>query len=167
MHSCEACGIETALNEDLRFNARAMRRARKQHYGTLTGEEIRRIRKHLGLSQEQAAKLFGGGPVAFSKYENEEITQSEAMDRLIWLVGNYPDLMAPLAKRLKIVFPGQAEVSIKRFQLKFDTKFFVLAQEINEDTHNALQDFYETSTASNDKIYAPNQGSSLAKRSAA
>jgi hypothetical protein len=28
IHWCESCGIEMALNEDLRFNARAMRQAR-------------------------------------------------------------------------------------------------------------------------------------------
>jgi HTH-type transcriptional regulator/antitoxin MqsA len=167
IHSCEACGIEAALNEDLRFNARAMRCARKKHYGVLTGEEIRRIRKLLGLSQEQAAKLFGGGPVAFSKYENEEITQNESMDRLIWLVGRYPDLVASLAKRLNIALPGKAEISITRFRAKFDMKYFAQVLEISEDTHRALQGFCETSTASNDKIYSQGKDSRPAKWSVA
>ena len=167
MHSCEACGTEMALNADLRFNARAMRCARKKHYGVLTGEEIRKIRKQLGLNQEQAARLFGGGPVAFSKYENEEITQNEAMDRLIWLVGTYPELVSSLAKRLKIVLPGQAEVVIERSRVKFDMKYSVLARSISEDTFNAIQGFYEASTASNDKIYIQTQDSRPAKWSAA
>ena len=94
-HWCEACGSKQGLNKDLRFNARAMRQVRKKYSGLLTGEEVRASRKSLHLNQEQAAQLFGGGPVAFSKYENDEITQSDAMDRLIWLVARFPSLMIP------------------------------------------------------------------------
>jgi len=31
------------------------------------------------LSQSVAAQVFGGGPVAFSKYENDDVSQSEPM----------------------------------------------------------------------------------------
>ena len=38
------------------------------------------------MTQGQAARLFGGGPVAFSKYENDDVAQSESMDNLLRLV---------------------------------------------------------------------------------
>jgi transcriptional regulator with XRE-family HTH domain len=44
------------------------------------------LRKRYGLNQQQAARLFGGGPVAFSKYENDDVAHSEAMDKLLRLV---------------------------------------------------------------------------------
>ena len=153
IHWCESCGGEMALNEDLRFNVRAMRQTRKKHYGLLTGEQVRQVRKRLGLNQTQAAKLFGGGPVAFSKYENDEVTQSEAMDRLIWLVGAYPWLMIPLAERLNITLTETSSVVIETFRAKFRDEYFLLADMRNEATSNALKGFLEISTASNDQIY--------------
>jgi len=158
LHWCEACGSEIALNEDLRFNARAMRQARKKHYGFLTGEEVRIIRKQLGLSQEQAAQLFGGGPVAFSKYENDEVTQSEAMDRLIWLVGSFPELVRLIAAHVNVALPEQAGVVLEKRRIAFDEKYVILAHIVGEDSVNAFKGFYEFSSASNDQIYRPNVG---------
>ena len=37
--------------------------------GLLTSAEIRQIRKNLNLTQKEAARICGGGPNAFSRYE--------------------------------------------------------------------------------------------------
>jgi HTH-type transcriptional regulator/antitoxin MqsA len=58
---------------------------RKRIDGLLSGIEIRAIRERYGINQKQAALLFGGGPVAFSKYENDDIAQAESMDKLLRL----------------------------------------------------------------------------------
>lgn len=67
---------------------------------SLTVEEYykthRRARRTLGLSQEEAARLFGGGRNAFSKYERGEVAQSVAMDRLIRLCLSHPELVKEL-----------------------------------------------------------------------
>jgi len=39
----------------------------------LTPDDIRRIRETLGLSQAEAGEILGGGPRAFTKYENGTI----------------------------------------------------------------------------------------------
>lgn len=83
---CDVCGSEIAGDEESRANKRAVLRFRKQVDGLLTGEEIRAIRAQYDLTQAQAAKLFGGGPVAFSKYENDDVSHSDAMDNLLKLV---------------------------------------------------------------------------------
>jgi putative zinc finger/helix-turn-helix YgiT family protein len=62
------------------------RSAAKASKGLLTGTQLRAMREDLGLTQKEASELFGGGPVAFSKYENEDVAQSVAMDRLIRLI---------------------------------------------------------------------------------
>jgi putative zinc finger/helix-turn-helix YgiT family protein len=62
------------------------RSAAKAGKGLLTGTQLRAMREDLGLTQKEASELFGGGPVAFSKYENEDVAQSVAMDRLIRLI---------------------------------------------------------------------------------
>ena len=90
---CDTCTSDFAGAAESKLNKRALMAFRKQVDGLLTGEEITALRKHYRLTQAQAAKLFGGGPVAFSKYENDDVAQSEAMDTLLRLV-----------RRSKVVF---------------------------------------------------------------
>ena len=83
---CDTCHSDFAGSEESKVNKRAIMAFRKSVDGLLTGAEIVALRKQYGLTQDQAAKLFGGGPVAFSKYENDDVAQSEAMDSLLRLV---------------------------------------------------------------------------------
>ncbi|MDP2370129.1 type II toxin-antitoxin system MqsA family antitoxin [Rhodoferax sp.] len=84
--TCDTCGSESAGLEESRANKRAAMAFRKSVDGLLTGAEICALRERFKLTQTQAANLFGGGPVAFSKYENDDVAQSEAMDNLLRLV---------------------------------------------------------------------------------
>lgn len=86
MLECEACGSEFAGQLEARDNKRAVVAFRKRIDGVLSGAEIRALREQYHINQSQAAVLFGGGPVAFSKYENDEVTQAESMDKLLRLV---------------------------------------------------------------------------------
>lgn len=83
---CDACGSDFAGAPEMRANKRAVMAFRKQVDGLLSGAEIAAMRERYKLSQKQAARLFGGGPVAFSKYENDDVAHSEAMDKLLRLV---------------------------------------------------------------------------------
>ncbi len=83
---CDVCTSDFAGMEESRLNKRAVMAFRKSVDGLLTGDEIRSLRDKYKLTQSQAAKLFGGGPVAFSKYENDDVAHSEAMDTLLRLV---------------------------------------------------------------------------------
>jgi len=83
---CDVCGSEVVGDAEGRANKRAVLHFRKTVDGLLTGEEIRAIRDKYRLTQTQAAQLFGGGPVAFSKYENDDVAHSDAMDNLLRLV---------------------------------------------------------------------------------
>lgn len=139
-HWCDGCASKIGLNEDLRFNARAMRQIRKKHIGLMTGEEVRACRKSLGLSQEQAAKLFGGGPVAFSKYENNEVTQSEAMDRLIWLVSKFPFLMPALADRVDVVLSDTAKSTFDAVKAKHTAEYPVKGSAAAQFANRVLLD---------------------------
>lgn len=83
---CDACGSDFAGAPEMRANKRAMMAFRKQVDGLLSGVEVAALREHYKINQKQAARLFGGGPVAFSKYENDDVAHSEAMDKLLRLV---------------------------------------------------------------------------------
>lgn len=88
---CDTCTSDYAGMAESKLNKRFVMAFRKQVDALLTGEEITALRKHYKLTQAQAARLFGGGPVAFSKYENDDVAQSEAMDTLLRLVRRSPE----------------------------------------------------------------------------
>jgi putative zinc finger/helix-turn-helix YgiT family protein len=99
---CDYCGSELAGSAESRANKRAMTVFKKQVEGLLTGEEIRALRKSFELSQGLAAELFGGGKVAFSRYESDDITQSAAMDSLLRLCAANSSNLLLLAIQKKI-----------------------------------------------------------------
>lgn len=83
--TCDCCGSDIAEDSDAKQNKRLMIAFKKEVDGLLSGTEIRRFRESFCLKQELCAVLFGGGAVAFSRYENDEVMQSSQMDRLLRL----------------------------------------------------------------------------------
>jgi HTH-type transcriptional regulator/antitoxin MqsA len=80
-------------DEDNVIRAAARREARAHaKHAALTPLVIRAIREACGLSQQQAARVFGGGPKAFEKYEAGEVAPSSAMTRLLLLAAKRPGL---------------------------------------------------------------------------
>lgn len=88
---CNGCEREFISKEQIKQNDHRIREAKKAFDGLLTSSEIRAIRKKLGLTQEQASTVFGGGKNAFSKYEIGTVSQSVAMDKLIRLASEQPE----------------------------------------------------------------------------
>ncbi|WP_240520036.1 type II TA system antitoxin MqsA family protein [Shewanella bicestrii] len=82
---CESCGEEFELPEQAAENDIAMREVKKEHDGLLGRHFLKNIRISLGLTQQQAAIVFGGGINSFSKYERGEVTQSDSLDKLVRL----------------------------------------------------------------------------------
>lgn len=86
-YECATCKSEPMIfTEQIRRNERRIREAKRRADGLLSGNQIREAREQLGLSQQEAATIFGGGTNGFSKYERGETAQSVAMDRLLRLV---------------------------------------------------------------------------------
>ncbi len=50
----------------------------------------------------EAATIFGGGIVAFSKYENNDVAQLVSMDKLLRVVNEVPEAFHVLAKKVGI-----------------------------------------------------------------
>lgn len=94
---CDRCGAEIFRPEQIRANDRCIAETKRRADGLLLADEIRGIRASLGLTQHEAAAIFGGGANAFSKYERGEVIQSVAMDRLLRLVARHPILLLELA----------------------------------------------------------------------
>ncbi len=95
---CDSCGSEQADAEQVRMNKRNMVRFKKLVDGLLTGSEVKSIREKLALTQSSASRILGGGPVAFSKYEADDVAQSKAMDKLLRVIAEVPEAFDYLAK---------------------------------------------------------------------
>ena len=104
-HACDLCGTEIATADDLRLNARAFREAQLHATGRMTGSTIKALRSKLRISHKMAGQIFGGGPVAFCKYENHEISPTEAMDNLLWIADMFPFVVSALAERHQVTLP--------------------------------------------------------------
>ena len=100
--TCDVCGVEQTTAEQARKNKRQTIAFRKRVDGLLTGGAVEKLRKRLGLTQKEAAAIFGGGPVAFSKYESDEVAQSESMDRLLRIADEVPGALTWLCERAGI-----------------------------------------------------------------
>lgn len=55
---------------------------------------VRRVRKRLKLTQEEAGRLIGGGPRAFQKYESGAMPPSDAAVALIEILHRHPEDVA-------------------------------------------------------------------------
>jgi HTH-type transcriptional regulator / antitoxin MqsA len=92
---CDACGeVEFDAESARRYAAAGdalVLRDRQQQ-----SQEIRRIRRKLGLSQVAAARLTGGGHNAFSRYERGEAAPLPAVVNLFRLLDKHPELLNDL-----------------------------------------------------------------------
>lgn len=92
-HRCDVCDADPVFPEQIAFNEKRIADAKRKETGRLAGREVRVLREQLGLTQQQAATLFGGGANAFSKYERGEVMQSLAMDRLMKAAAFVPGVL--------------------------------------------------------------------------
>ncbi len=107
---CDCCGSEIINDAQAKRNKRKVIALQKNCDGLLTGKQVYAIRRQLGLTQAEAAKIFGGGPSAFSKYEADDVTQSLVMDKMLRLASSSPEVldklceMAGIRKKFKVTW---------------------------------------------------------------
>lgn len=58
--------------------------------------DLARIRKKLKLTQQEAARITGGGPNAFSRYERGKARPLSAVTNLFRLLDQHPELLSEL-----------------------------------------------------------------------
>lgn len=108
---CDHCGEDITTPDQSRYNKRAIIEARNRAVAErdraqrLSPTDILRIRKTLGLTQVQAARVFGGGPNAFGKYENAEVGPSDGMEKLLRLAEEVPEARVWLLRRAGLPAP--------------------------------------------------------------
>jgi HTH-type transcriptional regulator/antitoxin MqsA len=96
---CEQSDQSIHSGEDMKVSDRMLNRLKARTEGLLKPEEIKRIRKKLGLTQTAAGELIGGGPRAFQKYETGDLLPSRAISSALTLLDRDPDGLAVLKAR--------------------------------------------------------------------
>jgi HTH-type transcriptional regulator/antitoxin MqsA len=100
---CEECDESIHTGADMKVSDRALNRLKANTEGLPLPEEIKRIRTKLGLSQEEAGELIGGGPRAFQKYEAGDLLPSRGIGSALTLLDRDPDGLSALKMRPHIV----------------------------------------------------------------
>ena len=83
---CEECGEGFLSRKDLNASKRERADLKRGIDNLLEADDIKKFRKTVHLSQKEAGEIFGGGPMAFSKYERGEVIQSRSTDILMRLI---------------------------------------------------------------------------------
>lgn len=102
---CPACGAELIDSQQRKENLLRLS-ARKAHYkGLLIGEEILALRVRYGITQQNAARIFGKGKIAFSRYENEASYPDAGTTKLLKLAMEMPAVIKKLADDAGVELP--------------------------------------------------------------
>lgn len=96
---CAASDESIHAGADLKVSDRMLNRLKARVEGLLEPEQIRRIRKKLSLTQQQAGELIGGGPRAFQKYETGALLPSRAISSALVLLDHDPSALNVLQAR--------------------------------------------------------------------
>ncbi|HEX5337901.1 MAG TPA: type II toxin-antitoxin system MqsA family antitoxin [Gallionella sp.] len=91
---CPACG-EAVLNmaESTRTSAAMLAFNKQVNASIVNPAFIVSVRKKLGLDQQEAAEIFGGGVNAFSRYENGKTKPPLSLVKLLKLLDHHPKLL--------------------------------------------------------------------------
>lgn len=96
---CQACGEGLLSFKEMEVGSREMHKLRARVERLLAPEEVRRVRKKLGLTQKEAGLLLGGGRNAFQKYESAEVLTSQAISNLLRVLEKHPSALEILRPR--------------------------------------------------------------------
>ena len=92
---CPRCHeVEFDAGEGKRFAAAIKRIAAE--IDAKEAADLARIRKKLKLTQQEAARITGGGPNAFSRYERGKVRPLPAVTNLFRLLDLHPELLNEL-----------------------------------------------------------------------
>src|SRR5262245_46351558 len=96
---CADSGESIHTGEDMRVSDAALKDLKIKAEKLLAPEEIKRIRRKLGLTQREAGEVIGGGPNAFQKYESGEVLLSKGMSNFLRVLEKHPEEVSELKEQ--------------------------------------------------------------------
>jgi HTH-type transcriptional regulator / antitoxin MqsA len=89
-------GIHSGI--DMEVSDAALKQLKIEADKLLAPADVKRIRTKIGLTQQQAGAIIGGGPNAFQKYEAGEVTVSKGISNLLRVLERHPEEVEELKK---------------------------------------------------------------------
>lgn len=89
-------GVHSGI--DMQVSDAALKQLKIEAEKLLSPDEVKRIRTKIGLTQQQAGAIIGGGPNAFQKYEAGEVTVSKGISNLLRVLERHPEEIEELKK---------------------------------------------------------------------
>lgn len=102
---CTHCGAESTSSRQHDENLSRLAARKPAYRHLLMGEEIVAFRMKYGLTQRVAAKIFGKGLIAFSRYENEASYPDLSTTKLLKQAIDRPDVLKALADEEGVEIP--------------------------------------------------------------
>ena len=96
---CHESGESIHTGDDLKVSDEALKALKIKVENLLSPEEVKRIRKKIGLTQREAGTIIGGGPNAFQKYEGGTTLVSRAISNFLRVLERHPEEIDELKKR--------------------------------------------------------------------
>ncbi len=115
VYSCDICKEGFFDNEEMKKYQKTIKDFQRRVDGLLTSEEIKQIREKYGLSQRELARILGIAEKSIAKYEAGFVAQSKAMDNLLRVIGEFPEVLKYL-RQLKEKQEKKKVISIKDFE---------------------------------------------------
>jgi len=107
VYGCSECEEEIVDRDTLKSSSKLIKDFYRKVDGLLTSEDIKALRKKLGLTQEEMANILGGGKKAFARYERGQVIQSRGMDNLLRILDKYPYVLDALEGKYEEDFKGE------------------------------------------------------------
>lgn len=95
---CSSCGEQFFSPAEVDQLQSLAAGAARHERGLLAPDEIRALRRDLGLSQERLERLLGLGPKTIVRWEKGTVLQSVAADRLLRSLRFFPELLELLVE---------------------------------------------------------------------
>ena len=86
------------MGESVRTSKEMLEFNKKVNAGLTPIDLLTRVREQFNLTQQQAAKVFGGGANAFSRYESGNTRPPVALVKLFKVLNRHPELFKEIAE---------------------------------------------------------------------
>lgn len=98
VYACDDCEESLVPKSTMKSTEKTIRDFHRTVDGLLTSEEIKKVRKALGFTQEAFANILGVAPKSFARYENGTVTQNKTTDHLLRILFEKPDALKVISK---------------------------------------------------------------------
>ncbi len=123
VYSCDVCGEGFLDDEEMRKHQKTIKDFQRRVDGLLTSEEIRQIREKYGLSQRELARILGVAEKSIAKYEAGLVAQSRAMDNLLRIIGEFPEVLEFLKRSKEEVVTLAKVIDFEKYKAKRIQKY--------------------------------------------